>query len=231
MSFHDILHPKTEGGKTIRDIVAIILIVAIIGLLLFAISGTWPTLVAIESESMEPNIMTFSLAFVVEENRYGGWQTQEEAIASESNKMFNKYGDVLVYKPNGMEGVTPIIHRAIKRVTDEEAVAEGYNGGHAGIITKGDNNAIEDQKAEKFDRYGAVEPVKDEWIVGKALFAIPLIGWVPLNIIKSLLIAVAIVVILEIVSRIISKNKKKNTASRTEKREQTRRQQKKKSKQ
>lgn len=230
MSFHDILHPKTEGGKTIRDIVAIILIVAIIGLLLFAISGTWPTLVAIESESMEPNIMTFSLAFVVEENRYGGWQTQEEAIASESNKMFNKYGDVLVYKPNGMEGVTPIIHRAIKRVTDEEAVAEGYNGGHAGIITKGDNNAIEDQHAI-FSRYGAVEPVKDEWIVGKALFAIPLIGWVPLNIFWSLLIAVAIVVILEIVSRIISKNKKKNTAGRTEKREQKRVQQKKKSKQ
>ena len=229
MSFHDILHPKTEGGKTIRDIVAIILIVAIIGLLLFAISGTWPALVAIESESMEPNIMTYSLAFVVEENRYGGWQTQEEAIASGADTIFNGYGDVIVYKPNGMDGVTPIIHRAIKRVTDEEAVAEGYNGGHAGVITKGDNNAGEDQHAY-FTRYGAVEPVKDEWIVGKAVFAIPLIGWVPLNIFWSLLIAVAIVVIIEVISRIIAKNRKKNSAGRTEKREQTRIQQKKKAK-
>jgi len=225
-SFKDIIHPKSEGGKLIRDIVAIILIVALIGLILFAVSGTWPALVAVESGSMEPNIPTYSLAFVVEENRYGNWQTQEEAMESGSGKMFNGYGDVLVYKPNGMEGVTPIIHRALRTVTDEEAITAGFNGNHGGVITKGDNNSTIDQYGT-FVRYGAVEPVKEEWIVGKALFAIPLIGWVPLNIIWSILIAIAIIVIIEIVSRIVKKSRKRKAAGRTEKREMERKEQKK----
>ena len=220
MSFHDIINPKTEGGKTIRSIVAIILSVAIIVLILFAISGTWPAFFAVKSGSMEPNIMTYSLVFIVEENRFGGLQTEKEAKDSKSDKIFNGYGDVIVYKPNGIEGKTPIIHRAIKRVNDEEADAEGYNGKHAGIITKGDNNKTEDQNAN-FSEYGKIEPVKDEWIVGKALFAIPLIGWIPLHIFWSLLIAIAIIIIIEIVSRIIVKNKKKNTSGRTERREPT----------
>jgi len=225
-SFKDVIHPKSEGGKLVRDIVAILLIVALIGLILFAVSGTWPALVAVESGSMEPNIPTYSLAFVVEENRFGNWQTQEEAIASGSGKMFNGYGDVLVYKPNGMDGITPIIHRALRTVTDEEAIAEGFNGNHGGVITKGDNNQGIDQYST-FVRYGAIEPVKDEWIVGKALFAIPLIGWVPLNIVWSILIAIAIIIIVEVVSRIVVKARKRKTANRTEKREIERKQQKK----
>jgi len=231
MSIKDILHPKTEGGSLVRDIVIIILIVAIIGLLLFAISGTWPALVAVESGSMEPNIPTYSLVFVVDENRYGGWQTQEEAQANGSDKVFNGYGDVIVYKPNGMEGVTPIIHRAICTVTDEEAIAAGYNGKHGGLITKGDNevtNKIVDQLST-FSRYGAVEPVQKEWIVGKAVFAIPLIGWIPLfpNIIWTILIVIGIVIIIEVVSRVVNKHRKEKTSGRTEKREQERKHEKK----
>jgi signal peptidase len=52
-----------------------------------------------------------------------------------------------------------------------------------------------------------MEPVKEEWIVGKAVFAIPLIGWVPLHIIESILIAAAVIICIEIVSRIVSKRK------------------------
>jgi len=228
MSIKDILHPKSEGGKLVRDIAIIVLIVAVIGIVLFAVSGTWPALVAVESPSMEPNIMTYSLAFVVDENRFGDWQTQKEAEASGSDKRFNGYGDVIVYKPNGMEGVTPIIHRALYRVTDEEAVAAGYTGSHGGVITKGDNNDTFDQDPRiSFARYGHVEPVKDEWIVGKALFAIPLIGWVPLNIVWTILIVIGIIVIFEVVSRIVIKYRKNKSAGRTEKREQDRIQEKK----
>ncbi|HJJ33336.1 MAG TPA: hypothetical protein O0X19_03025 [Methanocorpusculum sp.] len=72
MSFKDILHPKTQAGEIIRDIVIVLLIVAVIGLVLFAVSGTWPALVAVESGSMEPNIPTYALVFVAEESRYGG---------------------------------------------------------------------------------------------------------------------------------------------------------------
>ena len=213
MSLKDLLHPKSEGATFVRDIILILLVVAGIGIVLFGVSGTWPALVAVESGSMEPNLPTYSLVFVVDENRFGDWMTQDEAEAADTHKVFNEYGDVIVYQPNGMKGVTPIIHRAITTVTKEEAQALGFTGdaAHSGVITKGDNeitNPYPDQFGS-FPSYGIsrMEPVKDEWIVGKAVFAIPLIGWVPLHIIESILIAAAVIICIEIVSRIISKRK------------------------
>ena len=228
MSFKDILHPKTQAGEIIRDIVIVLLIVAVIGLVLFAVSGTWPALVAVESGSMEPNIPTYALAFVVEESRYGGWQTQEEALASGADPVFNGYGNVIVYQPNGVTNVTPIIHRAITRITDEEAASPewGFTGdaAHGGVITKGDNpvtNSMPDQKGY-FSRYGRVEPVKDEWIVGKALFAVPFIGWVPLNLFWSILIAIGIIIAVEVIVKIVAKKKGKSAAGRAGKRSEER---------
>lgn len=213
MSLRDLLHPKSEGASFIRDILLILLIVAGIGIVLFGVSGTWPALVAVESGSMEPNLPTYSLVFVTDENRYGEWMTQEEAQASDASKVFNEYGDVIVYQPNGMAGVTPIIHRAITTVTKEESEALGFTGdaAHAGVITKGDNsvtNPYPDQFGS-FPGYGIsrMEPVKEEWIVGKAVFAIPLIGWVPLHLIESILIAAVIIVCIEVVSRVLAKRK------------------------
>ena len=213
MSLKDLLHPKSEGATFVRDIIIILLIVAGIGIVLFGVSGTWPALVAVESGSMEPNLPTYSLVFVVDENRFGDWMTQDEAEAADTHKVFNEYGDVIVYQPNGMKGVTPIIHRAITTVTKEEAQALGFTGdaAHSGVITKGDNeitNPYPDQFGS-FPSYGIsrMEPVKEEWIVGKAVFAIPLIGWVPLHIIESILIAAAVIICIEIVSRIVSKRK------------------------
>ncbi len=213
MSLKDLLHPKSEGATFVRDIILILLVVAGIGIVLFGVSGTWPALVAVESGSMEPNLPTYSLVFVVDENRFGDWMTQDEAEAADTHKVFNEYGDVIVYQPNGMKGVTPIIHRAITTVTKEEAQALGFTGdaAHSGVITKGDNeitNLYPDQFGS-FPSYGIsrMEPVKEEWIVGKAVFAIPLIGWVPLHIIESILIAAAVIICIEIVSRIVSKRK------------------------
>ena len=213
MSFRDLLHPKSEGASFVRDILLILLIVAGIGLVLFDVSGTWPALVAVESGSMEPNLPTYSLVFVVDENRFGGWMTQEEAKASGASKIFNEYGDVIVYQPNGMTGVTPIIHRAIAEITKEESAAIGFSGdaAHAGVITKGDNNVTNPYPDQfgSFPGYGIsrMEPVKEEWIVGKAVFAIPLIGWVPLHLIESILIAAVIIVCIEVVSRVLAKRK------------------------
>ena len=213
MSLKDLLHPKSEGATFVRDIILILLVVAGIGIVLFGVSGTWPALVAVESGSMEPNLPTYSLVFVVDENRFGDWMTQDEAEAADTHKVFNEYGDVIVYQPNGMKGVTPIIHRAITTVTKEEAQALGFTGdaAHSGVITKGDNeitNPYPDQFGS-FPSYGIsrMEPVKEEWIVGKAVFAIPFMGWVPLHIIESILIAAAVIICIEIVSRIVSKRK------------------------
>ncbi|HZD43428.1 MAG TPA: S26 family signal peptidase, partial [Methanomicrobiales archaeon] len=42
--------------------------------------------------------------------------------------------------------------------------------------TKGDNNQLIDQQGY-YPGLGVIEPVQKEWIVGKALFAIPLLGY------------------------------------------------------
>ncbi len=198
--------PKIPVSKNpiinlIRDILIVLIIVAVIGAVLFGVSGTWPALVAVESESMVPNMNIGDLVFVVEENRYDGFMTAVEA-ASSGKISFGGYGDVIVYQPNGETGVTPIIHRAITWINASTAELAGFTGdaAHAGYITKGDNNELYDQNA-------GMQPVKDEWIVGKALFAIPLIGLVPLHIFEATLIVIVILIIIELVGRRLKKNK------------------------
>jgi len=204
--------PKIPVSKNpiinlIRDILIVLIIVAVIGAVLFGVSGTWPALVAVESESMVPNMNIGDLVFVVEENRYDGFMTAVEA-ASSGKISFGGYGDVIVYQPNGETGVTPIIHRAITWINASTAELAGFTGdaAHAGYITKGDNNELYDQNAV-FPDYGRMQPVKDEWIVGKALFAIPLIGLVPLHIFESALIVIVILILIELVGRLLKKNK------------------------
>ncbi len=58
----------------------------------------------------------------------------------------------------------------------------GKTSPSSGYITKGDNNIVSDQSAS-YSGIGMIEPVRDEWVVGKAIFAVPLIGYLPLNIV------------------------------------------------
>ncbi|HJK45660.1 MAG TPA: S26 family signal peptidase, partial [Methanocorpusculum sp.] len=64
---------KSDDPKIslIRDILSVVIVVAIIGGVLFGVSGTWPAIVAVESGSMVPNMNVGDLIFVVEENRFG----------------------------------------------------------------------------------------------------------------------------------------------------------------
>ncbi len=201
--------PESKDPKInfIKDILLVLIVVAAIGGALFAVSGTWPALVVVESESMAPNLNVNDLVFVVEENRYGGYMTAVEAEAA-GTISFGGYGDVIVYQPNGITGVTPIIHRAITWINESVSEEAGFtdDAAHAGYITKGDNNELYDQNAI-FSEYGRMQPVKEEWIVGKALFAIPLIGFVPLHLFESALVVVLIIIIIEFVSRKLKKNK------------------------
>lgn len=109
----------------------------------------------------------------------------------------------------GWNQVHPIIHRAL--IYKEEGDSYPYslsNGYHSvyippssGYLTKGDNQ----ETNYKFDQIGfgnnyrglgsGIQPVKPEWIVGKAIFAIPLIGILPLHI-KEVIILVVILMIL-----------------------------------
>ncbi len=59
---------------------------------------------------------------------------------------------------------------------------------HEGYITKGDNNVASDQGFLSVPGAGTVEPVRKEWVVGKALFTVPLVGLLPLHITEIVIV-------------------------------------------
>ena len=188
---------RTSGHWAVslaRDILWLVAVVGGIALALYLVCGTWPAVVTIESESMVPNMNVGDLVVVVEKDRYGDFQTWVEGKGTGYMK-FNDYGDVIVYRPNGVSASTlpvplistaphPIIHRAMMWIEakDIEKNLSAYYTPHAGYITKGDHNRNIDQVAVYPD-IGLIEPVKEEWVVGKALFTVPLIGYLPLHIV------------------------------------------------
>lgn len=188
-----------EWVAFVREVVSSLAIVAAIGLILFAVSGVWPPLVAVESGSMAPNLQKGDLVFIMEEHRFAGaaayngtgvvtYQTGKAV----GYKSFNKYGDVIIYHRDGKKRTTPIIHRARFWVNKSEnwydEAKQKYLGGadsckelancpaeHAGFITKGDNNQVYDQVDTGYK--GPISgPVKPKWIVGTAEFRIPWLG-------------------------------------------------------
>ncbi len=184
-----------------RDLVTSALAVVLVGALLFAVSGVWPPLVAVESGSMEPNMYRNDLVFVMEETRFPGGSAVNgtgvvtHAAANDSGYVrFGNPGDVIVYERNGNPNRTPIIHRAMFYVEEGERWYDranpDYVGGassckelehcpakYSGFITKGDNNS-------NYDQVGPTvisDPVRREWVVGTAEVRIPGVGWLRLR--------------------------------------------------
>lgn len=181
-----------------REITVSVLFVLLLATLLFATSGVWPPLVAVESDSMEPQIMTGDLVFIVQPDRFA----DDGAVAGtgvvpashgggSGYSTFDGAGDVIVFAPNGNERDTPIIHRAhlwVEEGDDWVAQADAELLGsaeacsdvqscpapHDGFITRGDNNPTYDQVQ------GKSAPVKPEWVIARAQFRIPWIGHVRL---------------------------------------------------
>ncbi|WP_236035432.1 S26 family signal peptidase [Haloarcula rubra] len=171
--------------------------VLLVGLLLFAVSGVWPPLVAIESPSMDPHIEKGDLVFVMEEERFAGANAEHGVVTAargERYVRFSRPGDVIVYAPDGDNGTTPIIHRAMLYVEDGEnwydradpaAVGVADNcreltncpAPHDGFITKGDNN-------RRYDQVGSSpisDPVRPTWVIGTAEWRVPLLGEIRLG--------------------------------------------------
>lgn len=194
---------RTDDGTVvaIRDVLSSVAIVALIGLVLFGISGIWPPMVAVESGSMEPNMERGDLIFITAPDRFvgddpigGTGVVAADTGADDSHEKFGQAGDVIVFKPGGSEFRTPVIHRAHFWVEPgENWVAEkadpDYLSGattceevracpasHAGFVTKGDANSGYDQ-ANAGARTDVVRPA---WIEGKAMFRIPWLGHVRL---------------------------------------------------
>jgi signal peptidase len=266
---------ENPGIAFFREILWVVAVVAGIALVLYLVSGTWPAVVTIESESMAPHMNVGDLVFVVDIDRYGELKTWETGRDTGYMK-YDDYGDVLIYSPNGAGGslipglgggVHPIIHRAmgttgggtgipvyyyfymgqssparylpvtIKDSTwyleDGTIVARIENGiiipdngnitpndgyilisdqisKNGGYLTKGDNNVRSDQGSYLSRKeLGMIQPVKPEWAVGKALFAIPLLGYIPLNIIPVAIILVIIMILWEYYQRKKSRESEK----------------------
>lgn len=77
------------------------------------------------------------------------------------------------------------------RNTDEMAPHDGY-------ITKGDNNNFSDQGYLRLDETGTVEPVREDWVIGKALFTVPYVGLLPLHIGPVIVIVIILMVLHEL---------------------------------
>ncbi|OYR84229.1 S26 family signal peptidase, partial [Halorubrum ezzemoulense] len=66
---HRFRHDREGALMWIREMLASVAVVLLVGLLLFGVSGVWPPMVAVESGSMEPNMQVGDLVFVTEPGR------------------------------------------------------------------------------------------------------------------------------------------------------------------
>ncbi|WP_418285417.1 S26 family signal peptidase [Halorubrum sp. DTA46] len=193
---HRFRHDNEGALMWIREMLSSVAIVLVLGLLLFALSGVWPPMVAVESPSMEPNMNTGDLVFVTDPGRFApdaasndiGVVTYEEGVAADY-RTFGSYGSVVIFQPPDRIA-SPIIHRAMFHVEEGENWYEradsryhsADNCGelqhcpapHGGFITLGDNNGRYDQAS------GLAEPVRSEWVTGVARVRVPYLGYVRL---------------------------------------------------
>jgi signal peptidase len=163
-------------------------------------------MVAIESGSMmhqeEPfgrfgTINAGDMVLLVKVDKKGEIATQIEKDSN--NYYYGDYGDVIVYRPYGNENRDQIIHRAMCWIEyneiEESFTVEGYdiynestitipqlglnnyrpNPPHSGYITKGDNPVTND-RADQSPGGICDQPIKVEWVSGKARGELPWIG-------------------------------------------------------
>ena len=191
------LHDDHGPFLFLREVLSSVGAVVAVGLVLFAVSGVWPPMVAVESGSMEPHMTRGDLVFITNEGRYmpndATFEDTGVVTAARGEEVgyrsFGGYGSVVVYDSPGRFG-PPIIHRARFWVEGgenwyDEANPEYLNADncqelsncpapHAGFITKGDANPSYDQAMD------ISKPVKPEWINGVARVKVPFLGWIRL---------------------------------------------------
>ncbi|MGC9444440.1 MAG: signal peptidase I [Candidatus Methanospirareceae archaeon] len=155
-----------ELGRSLLEALVIVLLIVSVA---YAATGSWHIGFAVESGSMEPNMQVGDLILVQAPHRTTITTYDEGELTGYES--FNKYGNVIIYRPNGRTAATPIIHRAMYWVEEGEAMPDGRPAPHAGYITKGDNNSGYDQPML------GVEPVKPEWVVAVAKVRVPYLGY------------------------------------------------------
>ncbi|MFZ2071350.1 MAG: S26 family signal peptidase [Halobacteriota archaeon] len=161
-----------------KSLVEALLIVGAIILLAYAVTGTWHIGFAVESGSMVPHMQIGDLILVMSPHRTN--ITTFKAGEKQDYKSFGEYGDVIIYRPNGLSSATPIIHRARFWVEKGERMPGGELAPFAGYITKGDHNECYDQQCLRVDTekgWVRIEPVKPDWVIAVARVRVPYVGY------------------------------------------------------
>ena len=172
-------HSDSFGAGLLRDVLFVVVVVVIFSSVSHIALGLWTPMVAVESGSMIPHIQIGDIIFMQSIERTDIITYRDGAQSGYIS--FENYGDVILYKPYGREGVTPIIHRAMYFVEKGEPMWDGGPPApHAGYITKGDNSKTN----PSYDQQGSIsylQPVKKEWVIGAARFIrIPILGCISL---------------------------------------------------
>ncbi|MCD6448007.1 MAG: S26 family signal peptidase [Thermoplasmata archaeon] len=201
---------KEKALLLIRDILISVAIVGIILAALWGYTGQFPhsPMVVVTSGSMMHEdapfgrIGTIDPGDLVLVKKINGREDVETRGARDNpatkHRTYGDYGDVIIYYPMGNKKRVPIIHRAIcwveknddgtytveeygiynaTSINIPELHLSNYRPANSGFITKGDNNEYPDQ----IPNGGICEqPVKPEWIIGKARGEIPWFGLIKL---------------------------------------------------
>ena len=184
-SLSGVSSPRPDRTSAVAPAVAVLLIAVLFG----ALVGTWPPFVAVESGSMAPGVERGDLV-VVTATDGPPWGDLATTADPDAATRLGGVGDVVVYAvPGG--GKKPVFHRLAFRVSAGEdwtkradpALLSGdcaelatCPAPYDGYVTRGDANELYDQSA------GIAPVVPEEWIAGKALFAVPNLGWIRVGI-------------------------------------------------
>jgi len=156
----------------LRDLAIALAVLLVVVSALYLYSGLWPPFVAVESPSMEPNVNEGDLVLLKSTDNIVTAAEAEE-LGKES---FGGPGDVIVFSVPGEE--RSVLHRAMYWVDEGEPMwSGGPDAPHSGFITKGDNNRDIDQRSLYEE-----QPIKPEWIEGKAVCSVPYLGKLTLGV-------------------------------------------------
>ena len=177
--------PRPDRSGAVAPAIVILLAAVLLG----ALVGTWPPFVAVESGSMTPGVERGDLVVVTATDREP-WGDLSTAADPDAPTRLGETGDVVVYTvPGG--GERPVFHRLAFPVDAGEDWTERADptllsgdcaelttcpAPYDGYVTRGDANDLYDQSA------GIAPVVPEEWIAGKALFAVPNLGWIRVGI-------------------------------------------------
>ena len=177
-SWNFIWHSDSLASWIVSFIIAFVLVKYVVYFGLGLLLGTGYPIVAVVSGSMEHGGMDFDNWW--EENKE--WYENRDISQEQFNKFpfangFNKgdimilvgeeakdinSGDILVFEANSKH---PVIHRVVEKWSDE---------GNYYFQTKGDNNPMSYSQLQETE-------IPEEKIIGKAVFRVPLLGWVKIG--------------------------------------------------